>query len=347
MKIKKSESILRSDNATEVPAGVLLVNLGTPTAATPTAVRKFLAPFLRDRRVVDVSPCLWLPLLHGVILPLRCSKVAKRYQAIWMDEGSPLFVYSQRQQQALATQLGPNIPVAIGMSYGDPSIAASVDALLSQGVKRLIVLPLFPQYCSSTTAAAWDALASALRNHRNLPEVRFICDYATHPQFIWALQEKIESSFATHGTPDKLLFSYHGILQKYVRQGDEYPQRCQATTDAVANGLALKQDRYLLSYQSRFGYGSWLGPYTDNVISQLAKDGVRHLQVVTPGFSSDCLETLEEIADEAQSQFLKAGGEKLHYIPALNDSKSHIELLHSLVIEELQSSQDIQQPKLF
>lgn len=274
-------------------------------------------------------------MLHVVVLPLRCAKLAQRYRAIWRPDGSPLLVYGRRQQQALAARLGPKVAVELGMVYGAPSVATAVAGLLAQGVTNLVVLPLFPHYCSVTTAAAWDALAMALRCHRNLPQVHFVRDYAAHPLFIQALQQQISHTFATKGKPDMLLFSYHGIPQRYVQQGDAYPQRCQVTTQAVANGLALTKQQYLLSYQSRFGYSSWLKPYTDRVLQLLAQQGVRHLQIIAPSFASDCLETLEELAEQGRAIFFKAGGQRFHYIPALNNTSSHIELLQAIVTSSL------------
>lgn len=316
-------------------AGVLLVNLGTPTAATPKAIRAFLGPFLSDRRVIDLPRCLWYPLLYGVVLPRRCAKLAQRYQAIWLPEGSPLLVYSRRQQQALAACLGSEIPVGLGMTYGEPSLASALESLLAQGITTLVVLPLFPQYSSTTTAAVWDRLAQALQRYRRLPKLHFIRDYATHPLFIQALQQSIQQAFAQHGAPDRLLFSYHGIPQRTVKQGDDYPQRCQATTEAVVAKLSLIPEQWAMSYQSRFGYAAWLQPYTVQELHRLAQQGVRNLQVICPAFSSDCLETLEEITQEARAIFLKAGGASFHYIPALNDTSAHIQLLQALVTETL------------
>jgi protoporphyrin/coproporphyrin ferrochelatase len=318
-------------------AGVLLVNLGTPTAATPQAIRTFLGSFLSDRRVVDLPRCLWYPLLYGVVLPRRCAKLAQRYQAIWLPEGSPLLVYSRRQQQGLAACLGSEIPVELAMTYGEPSLATALERLFAQGVSELVVLPLFPQYSNTTTAAVWDRLTQDLQRCRRLPTLHFIRDYATHPLFIQALQHSIQQAFAVHGPPDRLLFSYHGIPQRIVTQGDDYPQRCQATTEAVVAKLSLTPEQWSMSYQSRFGYAAWLQPYTVQQLQRLAQQGVRRLQVICPAFSSDCLETLEEIDQEARAIFLKAGGADFHYIPALNDTSAHIQLLRALITETLAS----------
>lgn len=213
----------------QTKTGILLANLGTPDAPTPGAVKRYLRQFLSDKRVVDTSRLLWWPLLRGVILPIRSPRVAKLYQSVWMEEGSPLMVYSRRQQQALAARL-PDTPVALGMSYGSPSLASAVDDLLAQGVGHIVVLPLYPQYSCSTVAAVWDELARILAKKRAIPGISFIRDYAGHPDYIHALAASVRASFAVHGEPDLLLLSYHGIPQRYANQGDDYPQRCRDTT---------------------------------------------------------------------------------------------------------------------
>lgn len=310
--------------------GVLMVNLGTPDAPTPKAVKRYLAQFLHDRRVVDVSRLLWCPLLHGIILPIRSPRVAKLYQSVWMEEGSPLLVYSRRQQQGLANIL-PDMPVALGMSYGSPSLESALDSLLSQGVTELIVLPMYPQYSSSTTAAVWDGLAKALRARRQIPGVSFIRDYAEHPAYIAALRHSVEQSFAQHGVPDKLLISFHGIPKRYADEGDDYPQRCADTASALTRALGLDAGQVMMTFQSRFGREPWLTPYTDETMRALPAQGVKHIQVICPGFAADCLETLEEIKEQNREIFVHAGGEAFHYIPALNDDPLHIALLAQLV----------------
>lgn len=315
--------------------GVLLVNLGTPDAATPSAIKRYLKQFLHDRRIVDTNRWLWYPLLHGVILPLRVPAVAKLYQTVWLEEGSPLLVHSRRQQQALAAQLPADLPVELAMTYGSPSINAALSKLIEQGINRLIVLPLYPQFSSTTTLAVWDALARFFTLRRDLPEIMFIRDYAEHPLYITALCESIEQSFTTHGTPDLLIFSYHGIPQRYADEGDDYPRRCAATTQAVTAKLGLRPEQYQLTYQSRFGKQPWLTPFTDHTLKALPKQGIKRVQIISPGFAADCLETLEEIAVENQRYFIQAGGKQYHYIPALNSTAAHIELLKSLVMERL------------
>ena len=314
--------------------GVLMVNLGTPDAPTPQAVKRYLAEFLSDRRVVDTSPWLWWPLLRGVILPIRSPRVAKLYQSVWMEEGSPLLVYSRRQQKALAARM-PEIPVELGMSYGSPNLPDAIDKLLAQGVTKLVVLPLYPQYSCSTSAAVWDAVARILKGYRRLPSVSFIRDYAEHPAYISALQQSVERSFVQHGKPDRLILSFHGIPKRYARLGDDYPQRCEDTSRALRDKLALPAEHIMMTYQSRFGREPWLTPYTDETLKSLPAQGIKHIQLICPGFSADCLETLEEIKEQNREIFMHAGGEKFEYIPALNDEEGHIDLLEQLVRDHL------------
>lgn len=321
--------------------GILLVNLGTPDAPTPAAVRRYLSEFLHDHRVVDMSRWLWCPLLHGIILPLRSPRVARLYQSVWTDDGSPLLAFSRRQQAALTQLLAERetaCPVELGMTYGQPSIAQALDALQAQGVTHLTVLPLFPQYSSSTTAAVWDRLSKALRTRRNLPAIRFIRDYHDNPLYIAALAEKLRRSLPAQDSgawPDKLLFSFHGLPQRYFDEGDEYARQCEVTAQAVADELGLTPEQWQLSYQSRFGREEWLKPYTDQTLTAWPAQGVRKIAVVCPGFAADCLETLEEIAEQNQHTFLQAGGEQFTYVAALNDDRAHIELMYHLVQNEM------------
>ncbi|HFN6054944.1 TPA: ferrochelatase [Klebsiella pneumoniae] len=313
----------------QTKTGILLANLGTPDAPTPGAVKRYLRQFLSDKRVVDTSRLLWWPLLRGVILPIRSPRVAKLYQSVWMEEGSPLMVYSRRQQQALAARL-PDTPVALGMSYGSPSLASAVDDLLAQGVEHIVVLPLFPQYSCSTVAAVWDELARILAKKRAIPGISFIRDYAEHPDYIHALAASVRASFAVHGEPDLLLLSYHGIPQRYANQGDDYPQRCRDTTRELVSALGLPPERVMMTFQSRFGREPWLTPYTDETLKMLGEKGTKHIQVLCPGFAADCLETLEEIAVQNREIFLEAGGKQYEYIPALNADAAHIEMMVNL-----------------
>lgn len=313
----------------QTKTGILLANLGTPDAPTPGAVKRYLRQFLSDKRVVDTSRLLWWPLLRGVILPIRSPRVAKLYQSVWMEEGSPLMVYSRRQQQALAARL-PDTPVALGMSYGSPSLASAVDDLLAQGVEHIVVLPLYPQYSCSTVAAVWDELARILVKKRAIPGISFIRDYAEHPDYIHALAASVRASFAVHGEPDLLLLSYHGIPQRYANQGDDYPQRCRDTTRELVSALGLPPERVMMTFQSRFGREPWLTPYTDETLKMLGEKGTKHIQVLCPGFAADCLETLEEIAVQNREIFLEAGGKQYEYIPALNADAAHIEMMVNL-----------------
>ncbi|MFU9918855.1 ferrochelatase [Klebsiella pneumoniae] len=313
----------------QTKTGILLANLGTPDAPTPGAVKRYLRQFLSDKRVVDTSRLLWWPLLRGVILPIRSPRVAKLYQSVWMEEGSPLMVYSRRQQQALAARL-PDTPVALGMSYGSPSLASAVDDLLAQGVEHIVVLPLYPQYSCSTVAAVWDELARILAKKRAIPGISFIRDYAEHPDYIHALAASVRASFAVHGEPDLLLLSYHGIPQRYANQGDDYPQRCRDTTRELVSALGLPPERVMMTFQSRFGREPWLTPYTDETLKMLGEKGTKHIQVLCPGFAADCLETLEEIAVRNREIFLEAGGKQYEYIPALNADAAHIEMMVNL-----------------
>ena len=313
----------------QTKTGILLANLGTPDAPTPGAVKRYLRQFLSDKRVVDTSRLLWWPLLRGVILPIRSPRVAKLYQSVWMEEGSPLMVYSRRQQQALAARL-PDTPVALGMSYGSPSLASAVDDLLAQGVEHIVVLPLYPQYSCSTVAAVWDELARILAKKRAIPGISFIRDYAEHPDYIHALAASVRASFAVHGEPDLLLLSYHGSPQRYANQGDDYPQRCRDTTRELVSALGLPPERVMMTFQSRFGREPWLTPYTYETLKMLGEKGTKHIQVLCPGFAADCLETLEEIAVQNREIFLEAGGKQYEYIPALNADAAHIEMMVNL-----------------
>ncbi|EOW6770608.1 ferrochelatase [Cronobacter muytjensii] len=313
-----------------VKSGVLLVNLGTPQAPTPSAVKRYLKQFLSDRRVVDVPRFIWWPLLRGVILPLRSPRVAKLYQSIWMEEGSPLMVYSRRQEKALSAALG-DVPVALGMSYGQPSLDSAVQKLLDQHVDHIIVLALYPQYSCSTVAAVWDELARITARYRKLPSMTLIRDYACEPAYIRALAQSVQRSFEKYGEPDLLLLSYHGIPQRYADEGDDYPQRCRDTTRELVSALGIAPEKVIMTFQSRFGREPWLTPYTDETMKMLGEKGVKHIQVMCPGFSSDCLETLEEIAEQNREIFIEAGGEKYEYIPALNDEPAHIAMMKELV----------------
>ncbi|NLS11598.1 ferrochelatase [Vibrio sp. SM6] len=309
--------------------GVLLVNLGTPDAPTPAAVKRFLSQFLHDKRVVDLTRWLWCPLLHGIILPLRSPRVAKLYQSVWMDEGSPLMVYSQRQAAKLEAKL--NLPVELGMTYGNPSLLSGVQSLLARGVEEIIILPLYPQYSGTTSAAVFDGVSKAFKQLPVIPAFSLIHDYHAHPQYIEALAESVRAHWDEHGKGEYLLCSYHGIPKRYADNGDVYPMHCERTTLLLGQALGLTEQQIGMSYQSRFGREEWLTPYTDKTLERLPTEGIKRLDIITPAFSADCLETLEEIAEECKESFLGAGGEMFHYIGCLNDSDSHIEMMTSLV----------------
>lgn len=309
--------------------GVLLANLGTPDEPTSQAVKRFLSQFLHDHRVVDLTRWLWCPLLHWVILPLRSPRVAKLYQSVWMEEGSPLMVYSKRQQDKLQQQL--SVPVELGMTYGNPSLLSGVQALQDQGVEKIIVLPLYPQYSATTTAAVFDGLAKGLKSQRVLPELQFITSYHDHPLYIRALADKIRASWRDKGQGDLLVCSYHGIPKRYADNGDIYPQHCQQTTRLLAQELGLNEQQVMMTYQSQFGKEEWLQPYTDKTMQALPSQGVKKVDIVCPAFAVDCLETLEEISEENQHLFLEAGGEAFNYIACLNDSDLHIKMMVDLI----------------
>ncbi|GHB00137.1 ferrochelatase [Modicisalibacter luteus] len=316
--------------------GVLLANLGTPDAPTPEAVRRYLAEFLWDERVVDAPRPLWWFILNGFILRTRPARVAKGYESIWMKEGSPLLVFGRLQQQALkanlAERLGEDIPVELAMTYGEPSMETAGKALRDAGVDRILVLPLYPQFSKSTTAAVFDRLAKALKPCPHLPELRLVRDYHDHPGYIEALANSVRDHWARHGGQrGRLLMSYHGIPQRYADEGDPYPRHCETTSRRVAEALGLGDDEWLMSYQSRFGREEWLKPYTDETLKSWGGEGVEHVDIISPAFAADCLETLEELEVENRDNFINAGGKVYRYIPALNDRDDHIALLTTLV----------------
>ncbi len=304
---------------------LLAVNLGTPEAPTAAAVRRYLGEFLSDPRVVQVPPLLWQPLLRGLILPLRGPKAAEKYAAIWLPEGSPLAVYTRRLAEALQARL-PEWRVHDAMRYGPPSLAARLAGLREAGVRRVVVLPLYPQYSTTTTESVRDVVA---REAHGL-DVCFIEDYATDEGWAQAVAASIRDWRAAHGAGGHLLFSYHGLPQRLARNGDPYPQRCEASTRAIADALGLRDEEWTLTYQSRFGKERWLEPATDATLRALAARGVARVDVVCPGFAADCLETLEEIAMQNAELFRQAGGGELRYIPCLNDAPAHADALAAL-----------------
>lgn len=315
--------------------GVLLANLGTPDSPTPKSISRYLWQFLTDPRVVDLPRCKWYPLLKAIILPLRSKRIAKNYQAIWTKQGSPLLAISRQQKDALQAYLdNQNIDtqVEIAMTYGNPSMQSAVKNLLKNQVERIIVLPLYPQYSSSTTGAVFDAFANALKEERGLVPFDFIHSYHIDENYINALADSIKVRLK----PDEfLLFSYHGIPLRYEKMGDYYREHCKQTTIAVVNKLGLTEKQWGMTFQSRFGREEWLQPYTDKFLESAATQNIQKIAVICPGFSVDCLETIEEIDKENRENFLKNGGQSYQYIPALNVEHAHIEMMGKLILEKL------------
>ncbi|MEJ2360613.1 MAG: ferrochelatase [Gammaproteobacteria bacterium] len=315
--------------------GILLVNLGTPEAPTPAAVRRYLGEFLSDRRVVEIPRFIWWLILNGIILRIRPRRVAHAYASIWLDDGSPLMVHSKAigraLQQRCQSEFGGPVQVELAMRYGKPSMRDVLRQLREQQVERLLVVPLYPQYSATTSATVFDALAAELQAWRWLPELRICMHYHDNPVYIKALSASIRDSFTRYGKPDKLVFSFHGLPERCLKAGDPYYCHCQKTARLVAEDLQLDPDDWILSFQSRFGRERWLQPYTSETLKQLAREGTRHVHIVSPGFAADCLETLEELAIQNKEFFLLAGGEKFHYIPALNADPAHIDALFDLI----------------
>ncbi len=320
--------------------GVLVTNLGTPEAPTAKALRKYLGQFLADPRVVEVPRLLWRCILHGVILRIRPRRSAAAYKTVWTEQGSPLMTHTQAQcdrlTQSLKKQYGDNIEVTFAMRYGEPSVSGAIEAMQRQGVRRLLVLPLYPQYSAATTASTFDAIAEDFMRRRWLPDFRFISHYHDYPPYIEALAKSIEAHWEQHGRADKLLMSYHGIPFRYLKNGDPYHCECHKTSRLLAERLGLTKDAYMTTFQSRFGREEWLKPYTDHTLKALPEQGVKSVQIVCPGFSSDCLETIEEIGVENREYFMEAGGERYEYIAALNSSDDHIDALTQLIDSQLQ-----------
>ncbi len=312
---------------------VLLVNLGTPDAPTAPAVRRYLAEFLHDHRVVALSRWLWCPILHFIILPLRGPKVAKKYAQIWMEGGSPLAVHTRDLAAAMQDRL-PGLRVAWAMRYGHPSMAGTVAALRADGVRRIVLLPLYPQYSTTTTASVTDVAERLAREAGDALRIDTIVDYHLDPAWIAAVAGSIRAHWAQHGRGERLLFSFHGIPQRLVDAGDPYRAQSQASVDAIVAALAdapgFEPAQAMLTFQSRFGREPWLQPYTDKTLEALAAQGVKRIDIVCPGFAVDCLETLEEITVENDALFRAAGGNALRYIPCLNAAPAHADALAAL-----------------
>ena len=320
------------------PLGVVLVNLGTPDAPTPVAVRRYLRQFLSDRRVIEIPPILWQLILNLFILPFRPKRVAKLYASIWQGD-SPMRAILQQQvsllQQQLEGYLPTEIKVRAAMTYGNPSVDSVLSQLKAEGVEHIVVLPLFPQFSATSSAPVYDAVQRWTTVQRNLVNLSIIKDYFAHPSYIAAMAQSIKDFRAVHGSAQKLLMSFHGIPQPYADKGDPYPKRCRCTAAQIAQALGLKEDEWAISFQSRFGKQEWVKPYTDKLLEQWAQAGVESVQIVSPAFSADCLETLEELAEENKHTFLAAGGKHYAYIPALNSRPDHIKLMADLVTPHL------------
>ena len=317
---------------------VLLCNLGTPDEPTASAVRRYLADFLGDSRVVEIPKLAWWPILHGIILRTRPAKSAAKYASVWTPEGSPLAVWTAKQATLLRGWLGEaghNVLVRHAMRYGNPSIASQLDALKAEGATRILILPLYPQYSGTTTASVFDAVYAWAGHQRHVPELRFVNRYHDDPGYIEALARSIEAHWRTHGLPDKLVMSFHGVPERTLHLGDPYHCESHKTARLLAERLGLRRDRYQLTFQSRFGKAKWLEPYTEPTLIALAQGGLGRVDLVCPGFTSDCLETLEEINQEAREAFLHAGGKEFHYIPCLNDSPEWIKALSHIAQQHL------------
>lgn len=317
--------------------GVLLTNLGTPDAPTTAALRRYLGEFLWDPRVIEIPRPLWWLILHGIILRLRPARSAAKYRSIWGEQGSPLLAISLRQAAGVALRLKEYCPgpvhVAVGMRYGNPSIASALRELRAAGARRILVLPLYPQYSAATTASTFDAVAKEFATWRWLPELRMIQHYHDDPGYIAAVADSIADAWQRQPPAQRLLFSFHGLPKRNLLLGDPYHCECHKTARLVAERLALSEDRWAVSFQSRFGRAEWLKPYTSEQLKEWAQAGTESVDVVCPGFAADCLETLEEIEEENRQYFLESGGRDYRYIPALNDDVRHLDALSALILE--------------
>jgi len=316
--------------------GVLLTNLGTPTAPTASALRTYLQEFLSDPRVVEIPRLVWMIILHGIILRVRPKKSAKLYQSIWTDEGSPLMVISEKLTEKVTSHFkNEEMIIDLAMRYGEPSIAKALNNFQEQGVDNIVVLPLYPQYAGPTTGSTFDCVVDEIKTWRWIPSLSFISGYYDHPLYITALANSITEHFEKHQKPQKLVLSYHGMPKYFLDSGDPYYCFCHKTTQLLVEKLGLTSDDYVMTFQSRFGKAEWLQPYTDTTLAGLAQSGCEHVAVISPAFSADCLETLEELVYENKAVFMEAGGKEYHYIPALNDRDDHCELITALINNQI------------
>ncbi len=318
---------------------VLLCNLGTPDAPTSSAVRRYLAEFLGDDRVVEIPKLVWWPILHGIILRTRPAKSAAKYATVWHEkDGSPLQFWTQRQALMLRGWLGEagsNVLVRHAMRYGNPSIASQLNALKAEGATRILILPLYPQYSGTTTASVFDAVYDWARTQRHVPELRFVNRYQDDAGYIEALAQRVLTHWKNNGRGEKLLMSFHGVPERTKLLGDPYHDEAQQTALLLAQRLTLTPEQYVVTFQSRFGKAKWLEPYTEPTLIELARQGTHHVDVICPGFTCDCLETLEEISQEAREAFIEAGGKKFEYIDCLNDSPAWITALRQITEQHL------------
>ena len=324
-------------NSSTKPAdtAVILCNLGTPDAPTTTAVRRYLAEFLSDPRVVEIPRAAWLPILYGIILPTRPKKSAAKYAQIWLgDKGSPLLHYTQLQAAGLQARLGHQAKVYTAMRYGQPALPAVLSQAQADGAQRIVILPMYPQYSGTTTASVYDSLAAWSAQQRHIPSLNIMSDFHQHPAYIAALAAQVQAHWLQHGRAEKLLLSSHGVPQRTVDLGDPYAVQCQQTAQLLAAALQLQPQQWQISFQSRFGKAKWLAPATDTTLEKLAAQGLRTVDVFCPGFVADCLETLEEIAIENRAIFMQAGGQDLRFIPCLNDSAAWLAALEAMVTED-------------
>tara|TARA_Y100000590_G_scaffold33598_1_gene36829 strand:+ start:1200 stop:2231 length:1032 start_codon:yes stop_codon:yes gene_type:complete len=318
--------------------GVLITNLGTPDKPTKYGLKTYLKEFLSDPRVIEVPKVIWQVILRLIILNLRPKKVAKLYKSIWKKEGGPLLVMLQKQKNALKKSLQKKVKdlrIEIGMRYGNPSIESGLEKLRNQGCRKILILPLYPQYCAATTGSTFDKVTEILRKWRWIPELRFINNYYEESMYIDCLVKSIKESWKKEGRSQKLIFSYHGVPKKYLLKGDPYHCFCQKTTRLVVEKMKLKEKDYITTFQSRFGPDEWLQPYTDKTLESLPQKGIKKIHILSPGFSSDCLETLEELEVENKEIFFSSGGEKYSYIKCLNDNPQHIKMLEFLILNHL------------
>ena len=318
---------------------VLLVNLGTPDAPTAPALRRYLAEFLSDPRVVEIPRLVWWPILHGIILRTRPAKSAAKYASVWMEDGSPLAVWTRRQTEAVAAALAANgqrVLVRHAMRYGNPGLSAVLDELRAAGATRVLVLPLYPQYAAATTASVGDKVMQWAQRSRRVPEFRFVGEYHDDPAYIDALAQSLRTHWQAHGRASKLVLSFHGLPERSLHLGDPYHCQCHKTARLLAERLELSPSEVMVTFQSRFGKAKWLGPYTEPTLRALAAQGLKSVDVMCPGFVADCLETLEEIGHEVRAAFLEAGGEDFRYVPCLNDDPAWVAALTGLVERHLQ-----------